>query len=586
MNIKPKLILSLLILLQIASVNLSAGANDKHPSKQKLSPSEERKFDYFFYEGLKLKHAEKFDSSFEMFRHCLTIDSTSSAALYELSTFYILFNQPEKAAQLLKNAVAYAPDNYEYHGTLATLLFNLGQFGEAAAEYEILAKVFPEKPELTFYLAESYSQMGEIGKAIDTFNKLENVIGMNEALSKEKYRLYMTLQKPDSALVEIKKLAEKFPMESRYTIILGDLYLNQDNISQALKCFQKVREMDPESPYYPVSMANYYEKTGQSDSAKLQINAALVNNRLDFNTKLVILTNFVLQNAKQDVDDVNALFQILHEQHPDESRLKLIHGEYLFRHEKFDEARFQIQLVTESEPENMDAWQQLLQLSFQMEDLDEVIRICTKCRDIFPEEPAFPFYLGNAYYQKKDYKSAISTFEAAIPLIPAEKIMLKSDFYSLMGDAYFKMRETDKAFNAYEEALKYNDKNTLALNNYAYYLSLLKKDLSKAERMSAICIKLASNNTSYIDTYAWIFFKQGNIALAKIYIEQAISKDKSNSPELADHYGDILYFSGEKEKAVEQWERARELGKKNATIDRKIAEKTYFEETEDELFND
>jgi len=126
----------------------------------------------------------------------------------------------------------------------------------------------------------------------------------------------------------------------------------------------------------------------------------------------------------------------------------------------------------------------------------------------------------------------------------------------------------------------------MALNNYAYYLSLLKKDLSKAERMSAITVKADPNNSSYLDTYAWIFFVQGNISLAKIYIEQAINRDRTNSAELADHYGDILYLFGDKEKAVEQWEKAWNSGKKSATIKRKIAEKTYFEATEDELFSD
>ena len=50
---------------------------------------ENRKFDYFFYEGLKLKAAEQYDAAYDLFNHCLAIDSTASALLYELSSFYI-----------------------------------------------------------------------------------------------------------------------------------------------------------------------------------------------------------------------------------------------------------------------------------------------------------------------------------------------------------------------------------------------------------------------------------------------------------------------------------------------------------------
>ena len=555
-------------------------------TRQKLSLNETRKFDYFFYEGLRLKHAEKYDSSFEMFRYCLEIDSTSSAAISELSTFYIFLDEPEKAATLMKRAVMYTPDNLEYRSALATLFFNLGKFSEAAYEYEILADAFPEKPELNFYLAEAYARMGETGKAIETFNALENVMGMIEAFSMEKYRLYMELQQPDSALNEIVKLAAHFPSEPRYQLILGDLYLQKNDPTQALIFYQKALEVDPESPYYQVSMANYYEKIGHGDSARMQINAALVNERLDVDTKLQILVRYSMQSARQNNDDTNMLYQTLLEQHPEEAQLKLIYGEFLAQQKKFEEARFQIQLVTESEPENRDAWDLLLRLLFQSDEVDEALLISKKCLEIFPEEMVFAYYSGNACFQKKDYKSAIEAFKTAIQITPAEELNAKSNFYSLLGDAYFKLKETEKAFDAYEESLKYNERNIMALNNYAYYLSVLNKDLSKAERMSALTIKLEPNNATYIDTYAWIFFKRGVYNLAKLYIEQAISRDKTNNAELIDHYGDILYFVDEKEKAVEQWIKAKELGKDTNTVNKKITEKTYFEETEDELFRE
>ncbi|MDR1381409.1 MAG: tetratricopeptide repeat protein, partial [Tannerella sp.] len=194
-------------------------------------------------------------------------------------------------------------------------------------------------------------------------------------------------------------------------------------------------------------------------------------------------------------------------------------------------------------------------------------------------------YLGIAYFQQKKYQQAIDTYYEGLPFIPKENTGLTSDFYGQIGDACFRMNETDKAFEAYDEALKYNDKNIVVLNNYAYYLSLLKKDLTKAERMSALCIKMEPENATYIDTYAWVFFVRGNYPLAKMYIEQALSKDRTNSAELMDHYGDILYMSGDSEKAVQQWIKAREAGKNSETLNRKISGKTYFEETENELFN-
>jgi len=485
---------------------------------------------------------------------------------------------------LMKKCILYAPDNQEYHNILATLLFNTDMFGEAADEYEILVKASPEKAELNIYLAESYTRMGEIGKAIETYDYLENIMGMRDIISMEKYRLYMLLEQPDEAFKELEKLADKFPMEARFPIIIGDNYLKQNNDAKALLYYRKAYDIDPQSPYYPVSMANYFEKQGLRDSAKVEINKALVNERLDVDTKIAILARF-FQLSSQDVESANTLFQTLLEQHPDEMRLKLAYAEFLARQGKIDEARFQYKLITESEPDNLIAWQYYVSISFKTEDMDEVIHICEKAQAIFPETADFHFYLAIAYSQKGDYRKAIETLSVAISMAPAENTPFISDLYGQQGDNYFRLNEIDKAFETYEEALKYNDKNISVLNNYAYYLSLLKRDLAKAERMSAICVKLEPDNATYIDTYAWIFFVRGNYTLAKIYIEQAISKDYTKSAELLDHYGDILFFAGDRDKALDQWIKAKEAGKKSKTLNKKIEEKTYYEETEEELFN-
>ena len=213
---------------QEAKVEISSKPNQ-------VSAGDQRKFDYFFYEGLNLKAAGKFDAAYDAFNHCLAIDSTASAVLYELSSFYAQLNRPEKSLEMLRRAVAYSSDNFTYRLALATMSRNLGMFGEASDEYEKLVKDYPGKPELNYYLADALTQEGEIGKAIDAYDALESSIGMSEALSMQKYKLYNALEQNDNAFKEVEKLAAKFPMESRYQIILGDLHLEKNDTVKALK---------------------------------------------------------------------------------------------------------------------------------------------------------------------------------------------------------------------------------------------------------------------------------------------------------------------------------------------------------------
>jgi tetratricopeptide (TPR) repeat protein len=541
---------------------------------------ERRKFDYFFFEGLNLKIAGKYDAAFDVFTHCLSIDSTSAALLYELSYFYLQLDRPDKALEMLKRAVLNSHDNFSYKMTLAALSRNMGMYGEAVEAYQELVASFPDKVELYYYLADALTQEGDIANAIDAYDTLESVTGMNEGISMQKYRLYTMLKESHNAFKEVEKLAAKFPMESRYPIIIGDLYLEQGKTKEALDAYQKAYAIDPANPYYIVAMANYYEAVNDTQSAETQIRNALVNGKLDIETKVGILSRYILrlQQSQKETEKAATLFDALIEQHPEETELRIMYGRLLSANGRHTEAKFQYQLVAETEPDNAAAWQQLLDIALKEQDSSELIRLCNKCIELFPGEPEYYFYLGIGYFQENNYAKALEVYNEGLPIIPADNKEMKSTFYAQIGDIHHQAGQKAEAYEAYEQALSLNDKNILALNNYAYFLSLDNKDLEKAERMSAQCIKIEPDNATYLDTYAWIFFKQGNYTLAKFYIESALKKDNTQSPELLDHYGDILFMSGNKDEAVAQWTKARQMGKKSEALDRKIAERIYIED--------
>jgi len=79
--------------------------------------------------------------------------------------------------------------------------------------------------------------------------------------------------------------------------------------------------------------------------------------------------------------------------------------------------------------------------------------------------------------------------------------------------------------------------------------------------MSSITVKAEPTNPTYLDTYAWILYEQGAYTMAKIYIENAVKYSENEpSAEILEHYGDILFKTGEPEKALEQWKKQRNWG--------------------------
>ena len=567
-----------LLLYVFSCVNLNAQADE-----QTRSEKDKRKFDYFFLEALRLKQNGKYSEAFNTFQYCLSIDSTSAATHYELSNFYSFLNNKQLALNALKKAVQYGGKRDTYQMALANLSREMGLNEQAIEIFEQLQKQYPDKTELYYYLSDLYAHQNQIDKAIKELDLVEENSGMNESISIQKYRLYTMIKDDDKAFNELEKLSDKYPHEARYQILIGDLYLEKKEPEKAYKAYQKASSIDPENPYYTVSMANYYEQAGEPDLAKKEIDTALRNSKLDIETKLTILGRYIqnLQKNNKEFENANTLFETLMGQHPQETDLNLMYGSFLLAQDKVDEAKFQFQIVTESSPENMAAWEQLLHISFIEEKPENSIEICKSALIHFPDAPQFYFYLGTAYYQTKEYEEALKSYQNGIQYVDPNDINLLSDFYGQIGDVYHLLKNKESAYKSYEKALEYNNKNIGVLNNYAYFLSLDKKDLNKAERMSSICVKMQPDNSTYIDTYAWIFFVEENYSLAKFYIESAMLNGGDKSEEIVDHYGDILYKTGNVEKAITQWEKALELGKNTEIVKRKIADKTYYEDTDE-----
>ena len=95
--------------------------------------------------------------------------------------------------------------------------------------------------------------------------------------------------------------------------------------------------------------------------------------------------------------------------------------------------------------------------------------------------------------------------------------------------------------------------------------------------MAAHANEQQPNTASFEDTYAWILFKQKKYADAKAWIEKAIMQDKTNSDVQAEHYGDIMFYLGDTNAAVENWKKARTYGEQSPLLDRKINERKYIE---------
>ena len=590
--------------LCLASILFSCGSLQKTSNSSKktsrnlkenaLTFEQKRKFDYFFHEAVRQKGLDNLDEAFELYCHCLEIDSTSAATLYELGKFYMYLGQADKGESFLRKAMQAEPGNYWYKETLAGYYQRKGEAEKGIAVIEDMVEQFPSRLEPLMALVDLYNRSQDYEKVIHTLDRLEKLDGKSEQISMEKFRMYLAMDDIEHAFAEIENLAKEYPYEMRYLTMLGDVYLENGKEEEAYSTFQQVLSTEPGYAPAMLSMATYYNKTGQDSLYRAQLDSLLLNQKVESSTKVNIMRQLIMRSERGDKDSTQivGLFNSMLAQEQENADIAMLAAQYLLSKRMDDEAKPVLQQVVDIDPENKPARLQLLSFAISKEDLDEVIRLCAPAVEYMPEALEFYYYWGIAHYQKKQHDEALEVFKKGVRQVDAnsDKNMV-SDFYSIMGDLYHVKKMNAEAYEAYDSALVYKPDNIGALNNYAYYLSVERKDLDKAEEMSYRTVKAEPTNSTYLDTYAWILFEKGKYAEARIYIDQAILNGGDKSSVVVEHGGDIYYQVGEPDKALEYWKQSEKLAEESADdeneardekelklLKKKIANKKYYAE--------
>jgi tetratricopeptide (TPR) repeat protein len=338
---------------------------------------------------------------------------------------------------------------------------------------------------------------------------------------------------------------------------------------------------EPDNAMALMSLLNYYQRNDQTEEYERQIDAVLNSKTISAEDKYDLLLSRVsyIESSKQDSAIAIALFEKAAANENCDASILQLYAQYLWQKNMQSASRPVLERAISVDPENNMVRLMLLQLAVQSEDYTLVKSVCETGIDVTPDELEYYLYLAVAYNVEERTDEACAVIENAVQHINGKTSnSLASDIYSIRGDLLHTKNMNDEAYESYDEALKYTPDNVGVLNNYAYYLSVDKKDLDKAEEMSYKTIKAEPNNATYLDTYAWILFVKGRYTEARTYIEQALKDIGEDKGVIKEHGGDIFYMDGDVEKALDYWTQALNDGNESKTLKEKIKRKKYIAE--------
>lgn len=555
-----------------------------------LTEAEQRKFDMFFLEAVRQKEKGEYSAAYDLYQHCLDIQPHSSAVRYELAQFYATEDKDSLTQVNLEEAVALEPDNYWYLQSLGDLYLKEKQTDRAIAVYESIAARYPDRENALMGLLQIYTEKSDYKNAINTLSKIENLEGPSEQITMEKVRLYLLMKQNDLAYKEVQDLCDKNPNDLRYRNLLAGLYMDNGETDHAMRILGDILKTDSTNYSAHLTLASYYEKAGNDTLYNKEINAVLLNPDLESTDRLNVMRSLIAKSEQKGGRDSTRILTLFKDQlkmKQANADLPMLCAQYMAM-KKMSQTEIQpvLEQILSIAPDNIPARLQLLSYYAKPEakdsDYKQIIRICTSAISYNPDQLPFYYYLSIAYSQTNRKKDAIAYLEkGAGQITPKSDPGMVSDLYGMLGDLYFQEKARQKAYAAYDSSLVYKDDNIMVLNNYAYYLSLHKERLDKAEEMSYRTVKSEPNNATYLDTYAWIMFEKGKYTQAHIYIDQALKNGGDKESGIVEHAGDIYAKLNKIPEAVEFWKKALKLGPdetaRRTKLQTKIRLKKYIE---------
>ena len=436
-------------------------------------------------------------------------------------------------------------------------------------------------------------------KAIELYNKLTVFVGPDWNILMRVGELYEKLGDNESAANSVVKLLTIDPNNTTLQKLLVEIYERGKKYDKALEIINDILETSPEDLDAHERKAQLYIVQNKWEDASREYDILIKQPEIPFEGKLRIGASYFAKSLSDSLlyPIVRKFFTKL-DQDSNTVQVKIYLGALYFLLKDDKGAEKELNSALEIKSYNSQNWLQVGGLLFDNKKYKETAKLIKFAVSIFPEDFGVNLIVGlsfaqienpaqaKPYLQKaielspndvnalsaygytlnqlKDYDNAVKYLNKALTLKPGDVNLLGT--LGLIYNVQEKWAECD---SVYEKAIKIDSTNALVNNNFAYALSERGLQLERAMTMVNIALKADSNNSSYLDTKGWIYFKLKQYRQAKDFIQQAISAGGESATTL-EHLGDAIFMTGEKKSAVELWQKAFNLDTTNNNLKNKI----------------
>jgi tetratricopeptide (TPR) repeat protein len=528
-----------------------------------------------FFAGIKEKMAENYANAGTNFTKIIALDAKNDAAYFELATVNYRQNKLLEAETAIKKAIEINPKNVWYLKLQAEIYKRNGNMEALVNVFNQLIQLSPEEENYYFDKANALFIAGRVDEAKVVYAEMEKKFGSSKDLILAKQRV--TIQSSTTPNNDdINKLLAENPTDVKNMLYLSGILLEKNKKEDAIAMLQKAKALEPDNFEVDLAMADIYQSQKKNELAIVPLKSAFANPAMPVANKIKIVSSMLARfNNQLVVKDATDLAQIAMRTHPGDAKLTLLYGDVLYQQGNLTGAKAQYQTALKISEQLYLAWEKLLGVLTLMGQYTEAIKTGEEALSIYPNQAILYYYRAFALHRNGQNAEAGLEIKSALQL-DADDNNLKAMIFALQAEVLIDQEKLKEADAAFDKSIALAPENYLTLSNYAYYLALRNQNLSKAETLAAKAANALPKNASVLDTYAIVLFKLGKYDVALGFIEKALQNNEASNPVYLEHYGDILFLKGEKEKALMQWQKAKQAGNDSEKLNKKINEKKYI----------
>lgn len=535
-------------------------------SEKKLTPESQQAFEELYRAGLFHKLNERRDAAYELFERAARINPDAPEVLYELAKAHYgmqsLFDSTETVLgdSLLTRAIELDPDNVFYKEEMAEYLIIRKDYSAALPLCEELARTKPFNAEKTERLAMVYEMTGKYEKALNTIAELEEMEGDDEKYAENRLKIYVRSDDSLRAYSLLEELMRRHPEDLSFAAQMVHISLFYRNFARAEETLNSRLAQYPDDPHLYLAQVELYTAQGKDELVTQTLRKMAVNNNSTEEDRFDALEQ-LLSMAKTSADSLS-LFPLFHEtiKAPTETSMLARFGAYIgmTQHLPLDSLVDLFEKINETEPSFELPWRYRVSYYYENGDMDTAMKLLREALKANPEELKLIILEASILDENGNGRGALEALRRGDGICDEEEdVETLVEYLLYYADILYDNGYYDDAIGKYEHALEKDTTSILVMNNYAYFLSRIERNLEYAEQMSRKVIESEPESEAYLDTYAWVLYKLGRFDEARDYMEKALAGDPSElGATYYDHAGDIYCSCGDMKQARFYWKLA------------------------------